>query len=179
MKTRYKIIAIAAAALVAAAVFSGCRDAKRDKSNAANVTEISDSDRLSPEEYRSKLFTTFKSWSAACTSVTNGLYGDEDRQLTFSEISDAIEKSREYLEEFKTIYPPKSLDKQHNEMLLAINDEYKWLDEAEKANNALAAKNADALRTATENLTKYLNETTFPAKLLELVKTINSTESRD
>ncbi|MCR4780023.1 MAG: hypothetical protein K5876_02895 [Ruminiclostridium sp.] len=174
MKKVYRIILIAAAVMTAAAMFSGCRDAKRDSTHAANVTEISDSDRLSMKDYRSKLFDTFKKWSADTKKVTAGLYGSEGERLSFTEVSDAIESARSCLDEFGTFYPPKSLDKEHNEMLLAIDKEYDWLNEAEKANNALAANNTEAFKAATEEAGKYLNETTFPAKLLELVKAINA-----
>lgn len=179
MKLKYKIIAIAAAALVAAAAFSGCRDAKRENSHASKAAEISDSDRLSLEDYRTKLFTTFQNWSKSIKAVTNGLYGSDDELLSFAEVSAAIEESKKYLDEFKEIYPPKSLDKEHNEMLLAIDGEYKWLDEAEAANNAREANNLEAFRQATEEATKALNATTFPAEMLELVKAVNATASRE
>jgi hypothetical protein len=173
MKKAYKIILIAAAAITAATMLSGCRDAKRDKTHASNVTEISDSDRLSLEDYRSKLFDVFKKWSAEAKSITDGIYGEEGERLSFSEISDSINKARDYLDEFQTFYPPKNLDKPHNAMLLAIDDEYKWLDAAEKANDSLAANNAAAFNEATKEIGDYLNKTEFPAKILELVKAVN------
>ncbi len=58
-------------------------------------------------------------------------------------------------------------------MLLAIDDEYKWLDAAEKANDSLAANNAAAFNEATKEIGDYLNKTEFPAKILELVKAVN------
>ena len=174
MKKVYRIILIAAAAITAATMLSGCRDAKRDKTHAANITETSDSDRLPLDEYRSKLFDTFKKWSTESQAITAGLYGEEGERLSFTEISGCIDRARDCLDEFKTFYPPKSLAKQHNAMLLAIDDEYKWLDAAEKANDSLAANNAAGFKEATETISDYLSKTEFPAKLLELVKAVNA-----
>ena len=174
MKAKYKIIAIVTAALAAAAVFSGCRSARRDdSSSAAKAVEIRDDQRLTASEYRTKLVDTFQRWSNENKTIANALYGGNEFYLTKEQFDDSIRKSRGYLDEFGLFFPPKAYDKQMNDMLLTLDTEYKWLDEAENAYSHLYDEDKAEFDAATERLQKYGSESKFPAAMITLANALN------
>ncbi len=173
MKAKFKILVLATAALAAAAALAGCRNPARDKENAANV-EISDDMRLSAEEYRAKFLDTFGNWSKEAAIIAPALYGGEEYYLERDDFTAHVETARGILDEFGTFYPPKKLDKQHNEVLLAIGTERKWLDTAEKAYTALENKDQAAFDAATDELQKYADESQFPSAVITTVQAINA-----
>ncbi len=172
MRSKLKIIALVTAAVAAATVLSGCRSAARDKENAANV-EISDSMRLSAEDYRTKFLDTFGDWSHEAGIIAPALYGGEEYYLDRDEFTAHLDTARGILDEFAAFYPPKKFDKQHNDVLLAIGTERKWLDTAEKAYTALENNDQTAFDAATEELQKYADESQFPSSVLTMVQAIN------
>jgi predicted small secreted protein len=170
MKAKYKIIAIVTAALAAATVLSGCRTARRDdNSSAAKAVEIRDDQRLTASEYRTKLVDTFQRWEKENISIANALYGGSEFQLTQEQFDDTVRRSRGYLDEFGLFYPPKSFDKLMNDMLLTLDTEYKWLDEAENAYSHLSDEDKTEFDAASERLQKYGNESKFPSAMLSLM----------
>lgn len=174
MKTKLKILALVTAAIAAATALSGCRNPARDGSNAANAAEISDSDRLSAKEYRTKFLDTFGHWSHEARIIAPALYGGEEYYLDRDAFTAHVETARGILDEFSTFYPPKKLDKQHNEVLLAIDTERKWLDTAERAYTALENKDQAAFDEATDELQKYADESQFPSAVITMVQTVNA-----
>ena len=167
MKSKLKIIALVTAAVAAATVLSGCRDAARDKENAANV-EISDSMRLSAEDYRTSLLSAFNSWTDENKTIAKALYGSGEYYLDRDSFTGTVERSRSYLNGLKEIYPPKKYDKQHNEILLSLDTEYKWLSTAEDVYTALEDKDQAKFDELTEILQKYGNESKFPLAVVEM-----------
>ena len=173
-KTKFGIFAIVTAAVTAVTALSGCRNPARDKNNAANVTEIRDDMRLSSEDYRTKLLDTFGDWSHEAGIIAPALYGGEEYYLERDEFTAHVDTARGILDEFAAFYPPKKLDKQHNDVLLATDTEYKWLDTAEKAYTAMENKDQAAFDAATDELQKYADESKFPSAVITMVQAINA-----
>ena len=168
MKTaKLKILALVTAAFAAATALSGCRNPARDKENAANV-EISDSMRLSAEEYRTELLSTFDSWTEENKTIARALYGNGEYWLDSDSFADAVGRSRSYLDGLKEIYPPKDYDKYHNDILLSLDTEYKWLSTAEEVYDALGKADQAKFDELTEILQKYGNESKFPLAVVTM-----------
>lgn len=167
MNKKSKIFLLVTAALAAATALSGCRNPARDKENAANV-EISDSMRLSAEDYRTSLLSAFNSWTDENKNIARALYGGGEYYLDRDSFTETVERSRSYLDSLKEIYPPKKYDKQHNEILLSLDTEYKWLSAAGEAYTALEAEDQAQFDELTDILQKYGSESKFPLAVVEM-----------
>ena len=172
MAGKIRIICAVTAAFAVVTVLSGCNsaDPARDGSYAANAVIDDESIRLAKEDYRTRLLDTFTEWSGENTYIALALSREEGHDI--AEIPDRAEKANAALDGFNDFLPPREFDKLHNNILLNIDIERKWLAAAVKAAEADKAGDTAGFDAAVAEVEKYGTGSKFPVACLEILKAL-------
>ena len=172
MTGKIRIFSAVTAAFAVVIVLCGCNTSEpaRDGSYAANAVIDDESVRLSKEDYRQRLLDSFTEWSQENVYIALALAGEEDHDM--AEIPGRADKANAALDGFNEFLPPRELDKLHNNILLNIDIERKWLAAAVKAAEADKTGDTAGFDAAVAEVEKYGAGSKFPTTVLDILKAL-------
>ncbi len=175
---RKKVIILVLCAMLA---LSGCGGTNSQSSGNGGQpsASIDAKDRLSPEEYRSKLLEVMQEYFDNSDSIYKMIfksYNEEEVTIDINavtpyveDIKKCVKDSRESIAKFSTVIPPEKYDQQHAELLETLKVETGIIDTYESMNKAVEEHNEENFNLGFSYLEKYYARSQYMTKIGEIV----------